>query len=372
MKDMSIEMKKILYLILLAVVFFLSVMYRMESVRFVLIFLLILPVVLWISLRFMKQGVHVTLDAPSDQIQKGDEWVAELSIENRSFIPAPVILIHLEYFEMQTGKKEKIKVWGNAGKHGSTTVICKKEENYCGKVQVRMASVRVSDLLGLFSAEIPAVGQAEIKILPTLYMTEVTAKPVARPQESDFCEYDLSRPGNDVSEIFQIREYQAGDNLHRIHWKLSARADNMLVKDYSYPLGYRACLYLDFYMPQTEKNLRQKMDGIIQLGMALSFSMFLNKCPHFLVWTTEDGHLERYGVRTEENLYEAMEAVMQAKIHSGQTDWMDQYRQQFVDEIPEVRLMANYKLELWKKGEVLIKFHADDMQNELETFRLEV
>lgn len=367
-----VMLKKILYLILLAVVFFLSVMYRMESVRFLLIFLLILPVVLWISLRFMKQGVHVALHASHDQIQKGDNWGVELSIENKRWIPAPVILINLEYFELQTGKREMIKVWGNAGKHGSTTVICKKEENYCGKIQVCMSSVRVYDLLGLFSSEIPAVGQAEIKILPTLYMTEVTTKPQVRPRESDFCEYDLSRPGNDVSEIFQIREYQAGDNLHRIHWKLSARADNMLVKDYSYPLGYRACLYLDFSMPQAEKNLRQKVDGMIQLGMALSFSMFLNQCPHFLVWTTEDGHLERYGVRTEENLYEAMEAVMQAKIHSEQKDWMDQYRQQFVDEIPEVRLMTNYKLELLKKGEVLMKFHADDMQNELETFRLEV
>lgn len=364
--------KKILYLILLAVVFFLSVMYRVESVRFLLTFLVILPVVLWISLRFMKQGVHVKLGTPQEQIQKGDFWAAELAIENKSWIPAPVIGIDLEYLEMQTGKREKIKVWGNARKHGHTKVICKKEEKYCGKIQLSMTSVRVYDLLGLFSARIPAKGQAEIKILPTLYMTEVTAKPVVRPQESDFCEYDLSRPGNDVSEIFQIREYQAGDTLHRIHWKLSARADDVLVKDYSYPLGYRACLYLDFSMPPAEKNLRQKMDGIIQLGMALSFSMFVNKCPHFLVWTTEEGHLERYGVRTEEHLYEAMEAVMQAKIHSGQKDWKDQYRQQFVDEIPEVRLSVNHKLEVIKKDEVLMQFHTDEMENELETFRLEI
>lgn len=364
--------KKMVYLILLAAVFFLSVMYRAESVRFLLIFLVILPIVLRISLHFMKQGVHVRLGAPHEQIQKGESWAAEVTIENKSWIPAPVIRIDLEYIEMQTEKKEKIKVWGNARKHGHTKVICKKEEKYCGKIQLKLSSVRVYDLLGIFSAKIPAQGQAEIKILPTLYMTEVTAKPVARPQESDFCEYDLSRPGNDVSEIFQIREYQAGDTLHRIHWKLSARADNVLVKDYSYPLGYRACLYIDFSMSPAEKNLRQKMDGIIQLGMALSFSMFVNKCPHFLVWTTEEGHLERYGVRTEEHLYEAMEAVMQAKIHPEQKDWKDQYRQQFVDEIPEVRLGVNYKLEVIKKDEVLMQFHADEMEKELETFRLEI
>ena len=365
-------MKKFLYLILLTAVFFLSVMYRMESVRFLLLFLLILPAVLWISLRFMGRGVHVSLRASQDQIQKGDDWMVELLIENKSRIPAPVILIELDYFEMQTGKREKIKVWGNAGRHGSTVVSCKKEEKYSGKIQVCLSMVRVYDLLGIFSAEVPAAGQAEIKILPALYMTEVTEKPHARPQESDFCEYDLSRPGNDVSEIFQIREYQAGDSLHRVHWKLSARADNMLVKDYSYPLGYRACLYLNFCMPETEKNLRQKMDGVIQLGMALSFSMFLNKCPHFLVWTAKDGHLERYGVRTEENLYEAMEAVMQAEIYSEKKEWMDQYRQQFVDETPEVRLEVNDKLELLKKGEVLMRFHLEEMRNELETFRLEV
>lgn len=364
--------RKILYLMLVGFVFFLSAMYEIESVRFLLLFLMILPVFLFLSLQFMKAGVKVSLNAKHDQIQKGDFWELELKIGNRSWIPVPVLRIDLGYTEMQTGEKEVIKVWGSANRHGSTSIICKREEKYCGKVQIRIDSVQVLDLLGLFSAVIKAEGQAEIKVLPTLYMTEVTTKPVMRPQESDFCEYDLSRPGNDVSEIFQIREYQAGDTFHRIHWKLSAREDDILVKDYSYPLGYRACLYLDFFVPAAEKNLREKLDGIIQLGMALSFSMFLNKCPHFLVWCTQDGQLERYGIRTEEHLYEAMEAIMQANIHGEQKNWVDQYRHQFVDEIPDVRLRISYKLEVIKQDVVLMRFHGDDMERELETFRLEI
>lgn len=365
-------MRKIIYLLLTGIVFFLSALYDEESVRFLLIFLLLLPLVLLVSLLFIRAGVRVEMKVRQDQIQKGDSWKVELRIRNRSRIPVPVVRIRLSYTEMQTGEREEITFLGSAERHGTTKIVGKRQEKYCGNVRICLESVQVFDLLGLFAARIPVQGQVEIKILPTLYLTEVMTKPVVQPVESDFCEYDLSRPGNDVSEIFQIREYQAGDTLHRIHWKLSAREDDILVKDYSYPLGYRACLYLDFFIPRTEKNLRRKADGLIQLGMALSFSMFLCRCPHFLVWRNPDGHLSRYGIRTEEHLYEVMEAVMLATILDEENPWEAQYRRQFADEIPQVRILVNHRLEVWKKDQMLMCFHADAMEKELETFRLEI
>lgn len=48
--------------------------------------------------------------------------------------------------------------------------------------------------------------------------------------------YSQHRPGDDPSEIFDIREYREGDNLKHIHWKLSWKLEQPMVKEFSLPL----------------------------------------------------------------------------------------------------------------------------------------
>ena len=43
--------------------------------------------------------------------------------------------------------------------------------------------------------------------------------------------------GDDPSEIYQVREYRERDSLKDIHWKLSAREEELMVKERGFPLG---------------------------------------------------------------------------------------------------------------------------------------
>lgn len=51
--------------------------------------------------------------------------------------------------------------------------------------------------------------------------------------------------GNEVWEVQQYREYQAGDSVKNIHWKLSARSEEFWVKEYSRGDAHRIGLFLD-------------------------------------------------------------------------------------------------------------------------------
>ena len=61
--------------------------------------------------------------------------------------------------------------------------------------------------------------------------------------------YDDFQPGTDVSQIFDVREYRPGDRLQRIHWKLSAKSDGLLVREDSQPLACAVVFLLDM-LPQ--------------------------------------------------------------------------------------------------------------------------
>lgn len=56
---------------------------------------------------------------------------------------------------------------------------------------------------------------------------------------------DSTKKGNDASEPNDIREYQPGDRLQKIHWKMSVKQDTLLVKEYSGTTGKEMILFLE-------------------------------------------------------------------------------------------------------------------------------
>ncbi len=99
-----------------------------------------------------------------------------------------------------------------------------------GVVQCRVMKTRARDLLGLFPVPIPAAAPVKALILP---------EPAPFPGElarSGVME-DISRlsvPGAEGQREWKdIREYRSGDLLRDIHWKLSARRDQVIVREYA-------------------------------------------------------------------------------------------------------------------------------------------
>ena len=53
---------------------------------------------------------------------------------------------------------------------------------------------------------------------------------------ADSDRFSTYKKGDDPSEIFDIREYADGDKIQRIHWKLSSKTGDLMVKEGSLPL----------------------------------------------------------------------------------------------------------------------------------------
>ena len=54
--------------------------------------------------------------------------------------------------------------------------------------------------------------------------------------QEDSDSYSQERPGADLTETFQIREYVPGDSMRQIHWKLSGKFDRLIVRDPALPI----------------------------------------------------------------------------------------------------------------------------------------
>ena len=64
-----------------------------------------------------------------------------------------------------------------------------------------------------------------------------------------------NRKGNDPSEIFDLREYVPGDDVRSIHWKLSGKLDNLVVKEASDPSHYQVVLMPDLGREELDEGI---------------------------------------------------------------------------------------------------------------------
>ena len=90
------------------------------------------------------------------------------------------------------------------------------DTSHCGAYSYRLTWLYIYDLFGLFFVKINLNMNNEILVKP------VPAMPSVMPDMFGFKAKNLRRSKLPNSEIYDIREYQIGDPLRSIHWKMSA------------------------------------------------------------------------------------------------------------------------------------------------------
>ena len=112
-----------------------------------------------------------------------------------------------------------------------------------GALTVGPLDVDLTDPFGLASSTLRAAGAVELKILPKV--DDVAPVPFTLghdPHSSAFSAHALGRVGED---FYALRHYTVGDDLKRVHWKSTARQDELMVRQDELPWQGRATVLLD-------------------------------------------------------------------------------------------------------------------------------
>ena len=100
-------------------------------------------------------------------------------------------------------------------------------------------------MTGLLFFHVKCKSTGKIQILPELYEVPVFLTSATKNFYGESDLYDEQRSGYDKNEIFGIRTYQKGDRLQNVHWKLSAKQDELMVKEESLPKSCPVVLFLN-------------------------------------------------------------------------------------------------------------------------------
>lgn len=161
---------------------------------------------------------------------------------------------------------------------------CCFSSEYCGRLGIRLGYLRIYDFFGIFFWRKKLEGKKAVGILPQydLMPLEITRR--TREFLADAEEHSVEKRGDDPSEIYQIREYHPRDSIHDIHWKLTAKEGELMVKEHGFPLGCVVLIWLDF----SQKGATVAgFDRMVECAASLSMTLAEEKCIHMAAWIEE-------------------------------------------------------------------------------------
>lgn len=348
--------RKTMYLLFLLVFGYLALLYNREPLRYLFLFFLLAPMCLQLWLFAVVRKTEIYSALPDGFFKRGEELEASLKLINRSRFPILCVrsTIRIQDVRRRRGTRVCIETFAD----GRST----HEERYaetalhCGCFVWSVTEIRMYDYFHLFCRKKKQSQNQEVQILPRIFFINLDVSGIPAYTESESSEYEEQRRGEDDSEVFQIREYQDGDTMHRIHWKMTAREGKWMVKEYGYVPGAHLLLILDFSVPPGGETMQEEaMDAFLELACSLSFSLLELGCMHQIAWYDGEEQIRRVFVRTETDFYECLHMLLRTVFDEKRIDWKEAYERTYPGQCPESVFVLDSELRLWKEE----KLHTD-------------
>ncbi|MEY8339023.1 DUF58 domain-containing protein [Lachnospiraceae bacterium 62-35] len=246
-----------------------------------LILLIVLPVLSGTRLYLSAGGLLLSLTG-EHSCRSGQQMRLKLKVEHPLLRPAGNVRIDMvcENHIFGTKKEESYLLGlGRGQKHEYEILL---DTAACGGRAIRVQRVICYDLLGLFSCSVPIEEEFACTVYPyeaRMYVSMQTHR--NREQPGDI--YDGRKSGTDVSEVFGLREYREGDSLQSIHWKLSGKMRQLIVREFGRPVNYHTLLLLSpsFYYGK-QKAGEAVISSVFDLGISLSHALLNQNIAHFV------------------------------------------------------------------------------------------
>lgn len=243
---------------------------------FVLIFALVLP---FLSLVLSLPGMcamRAHVEIPLTAVARKSPFPVQLIVENRTPFPMARARIRLRYSNTFSHEETSETVFMPVF-HGKQRIEREAIAQHCGKLLFSLEEIRCYDFLGLFTCRHRVPKPKELFILPHIAPLELALESSSTPDpESDT--FSTEKPGDDPSEIFGVRPYREGDRLRSIHWKLSSRTGDLMVKEFSLPICSSALIMIDLFGDT------DMLDGVLDRLVALSHFLLENGLEYEVQW----------------------------------------------------------------------------------------
>lgn len=251
-----------------------------------------------------RKRLTLTLEQPSD-VRRGEDGTLSVHFSRSSFFPSGDVKLTFRLINRYTGlfTRESVIFRPN---EGTSVLTLPVRSPHTGMTEITVERVWFYDLTGLFALPRTLRANTVFCVLP---QTELFPVQAALPEEDeDSDDFDPNRSGHSRPELFGLHEYAQGDSIRSIHWKLSARLDKIMVREFVRPVSRN----MGILLLNGGNNLSTAAaDKLMDAVFSLSLSMAEANLKHTLCWC-ENGQAKSALIQSEEDVFLTMRTVLSA------------------------------------------------------------
>lgn len=233
------------------------------------------------------------------------------------FLPLPPCRFSLRTEHVMTGER-------TSQRHkslGKENWYIRLDTDHVGLLRCSTERARVYDYLKLF--RIPLRTGAPVELLVKPHAQE----PEQLPNLTRFMTKRLQpKPGGGFSEEHEMRPYRPGDMMRDVHWKLSVKTNDLIIREAQEPIRGKVLLTLDL------AGSADTIDRTLSIFCWLSGWLLEHDTPHQLAWIDPtDCHAVTADIANAEQQEETLNRLLRSKLRQdlpsladrrfSQADW---------------------------------------------------
>ncbi len=207
-------------------------------------FVFLLPLVLLVYVLLSKNALSVDMLCETVTTEKNTPYTYEFRIDNRSILALPFIeaLVSLPQSNSVrcTERVVRLSMAPLTAYHMKNTVSFR----FRGTYDIGVKCFYIYDFFRLFRVRVDMENISTVYVMPRRLSPDDT---LAQAVSDSTVRTVRSPLVVDKLEVSDIRDYQNGDSLKSIHWKLSSKAENFVVKDYNTGTAAETVVFCDMY-----------------------------------------------------------------------------------------------------------------------------
>src|SRR5574344_302250 len=281
-------------LILFIAVLFLYTDYSAQLPLKITLFVVILQFVV-----FQIIGRRTRIYACTDQCQydQNENIKIGFSINKRSFYPFKMIYVSVEYQNRYSGKKISKLFKLELNDKRNQVNYFQIGKLHCGYTDIKIKSVYLYDLLGFMSLKLrQKFDPVAILVMPVPNNQRIELNQIPCISWDEETMFSNEKQNNNSNEIFDFREFRNGDSLNKVHWKLSIKADELMVREFNKVINTDVYVYVNL-------DHTVNIDAMLENAITISYQLIREKYAFYLTWfDVEQMQLNRKLISKEEDI----------------------------------------------------------------------
>jgi uncharacterized protein (DUF58 family) len=248
-----------------------------------------LPVVTLILM--ILSGVLLKLEVvpDADYVGKLQDFGIKVRVINRFIIPVSPMMIIGTFHDRSGSVIEGRRLVLSTGALHKSEYIFDGNIRWRGEYTLGIEHAEIFDLLRIFRFRIRKPPMCTVTVTPRRIVLDETTALCTDDYDSSITKVSFMESGTFAS----VRKYEDGDLMKHVHWKLTAKHDELMVKQSEQNLGSSALIITDIHaVSEDAESALMTADAAVEAALALTRKIITDGRTAVNIYRTKDGRTE--------------------------------------------------------------------------------